>query len=122
MRVRNILKSIEGNRGITLVEVLTSIAIIGVLLITLLTIFSGNLQNVTRAGTKTKYVFSAQEQMNDIIKEIEEGRISATGDFLNINFKDRSGKSWSVQVNGKKVSTEAGEDTNKVKLTTFIAK
>ena len=122
MRIRNILKSIEGNRGITLVEVLTSIAIIGVLLITLLTIFSGNLQNVTRAGTKTKYVFSAQEQMNDIIKEIEEGRISATGDFLNINFKDGSGKSWSVQVNGKKVSTEAGEDTNKVKLTTFIAK
>lgn len=120
--MRKILNLFKRNEGITLIEIIVSIAVISILLVSLLTIFSGNLQNVTRAGTKTKYVFSAQEQMNDIIKEIEEGRISATGDFLNINFKDRSGKSWSVQVNGKKVSTEAGEDTNKVKLTTFIAK
>ena len=118
--MRKVLNLFKRNEGITLIEIITSIAIISILLVSLLTIFSGNLQNVMRAGKKTKYVFSAQAEIDETLKEIEEGKRPVSGGFLKVDFKDANGQNWSMQVNGEVISAEAGEDTNKVNLSTFV--
>lgn len=114
-----ILKLTESNKGITLVEIITSIAIISVLLVALITIFSNNGQNVWRAGNKTKNVFSAQEEIDKILVDIEQNRRPLGRDSLSLNFTDVDGSGWHINVRGEIINVEAGEESNKVRLTTF---
>lgn len=55
-------------KGLTLIEVILSIAIIGIISISLLPIFNIGLKNIVNAGSRTKNVYEAQTSINNFIQ------------------------------------------------------
>lgn len=116
-----ILKFQDDNRGITLIEIITSIGLIGILLILVITIFTGSALNIRRAGNRTKHVLEAQEILDKKLINLQKAGNLPKEHLLTIGFEDRKGRSWSIDVEGKIVEAETGDDLDKIKLTTFIA-
>lgn len=54
-------------KGITLIEIIVSIAVIGVLVIPIFTIFNSGLMNILRAGTRTEVVIDVKENMDALL-------------------------------------------------------
>lgn len=112
-------------KGFTLIEIIVSIAIIGILLIGILTSFAGNYGQVLLNGSRTKNVFSAQNKIDDLINNISD----SNGDpQVNVQAYDMQMKLYS---NDGKESITSGiisgsiikvqmNDKSKVTLSTFV--
>lgn len=112
-------------RGFTLVELIISIAIIAILLVTLMTSFAGSFNQVFTNGSRTKAVFEAQNKIDNIISDVN----SASGDTqVSLQAYDMHIKLYSMD--GSKSITSGGingniiivdmNDKNKVTLSTFV--
>lgn len=56
-----------GEKGFTLIEIIVSIAIIGILLMILLTFMTGSFQLIHRQGDRTDLLYAAQEELEKAI-------------------------------------------------------
>ncbi|MTI70166.1 MAG: prepilin-type N-terminal cleavage/methylation domain-containing protein [Firmicutes bacterium] len=59
----------ENNKGITLIEIIVSIAIIGIISLTFLSIFSDGFINIIASGKKSKAVAKTRLVMNDMLSD-----------------------------------------------------
>lgn len=119
------MKYIKYNRGFTLVEIIVSIAIIGILIVSILSFLPSNYKNIIRSGTRTKKVFGGQELMDKLI----EGISIENNDFevskeeniaINIKFYDSDDnfKTDTGNINGTTISVKPKD--NKMIFKTFI--
>lgn len=54
-------------KGITLIEIIISIALVGVILVSMLSIFDTGLFNIKRAGDRTSIVVEVKSQVDNIL-------------------------------------------------------
>lgn len=75
----------RGIRGFTLLEVMVSMAILGIALTCILQLFSGGLDSVKRSGDYTKALLYAKEKMDEVISSnyLTEGEESGESDDKN---------------------------------------
>ena len=53
------------NKGFTIIEIIVSLAIIGILAVVFMSVFSTGLVNIVRAGVRTKAVGTAVDEFYD---------------------------------------------------------
>jgi prepilin-type N-terminal cleavage/methylation domain-containing protein len=53
----------KNRKGLTLIEIIVSIAILGIVAISTLTIFDMGLKNIVRAGVRTENVYDAEDDL-----------------------------------------------------------
>lgn len=111
------------NKGLTLIEVIISVAILGILALAFLNIFSNNATNIFSAGDKTENIYEAQKKIDNTIRDIYYGiddeNINVVPIGLSIEFTLADGKKSTIDVVGKKVTVEILGRTSST-LTTFI--
>ena len=119
------MKLKKGKKGFTLIELIISIAIISILLIALLTSFTGSFKQVLLNGSRTKSVFEAQNKIDNIINDVSiaSGDSQASVQAYNIQIKlyskDGTKNITSSTINGNMIKVDM-KDKNKVTLSTFI--
>lgn len=92
-------------KALTLVEVVISMALIGIVAIVFLSIFSTGNSNIFRSGKRTKDTFEIQEAVDAFIKDdtikTKEGLESQIGRSLkDINVEIKSDQRATVNING----------------------
>lgn len=112
-------------KGFTLIELIISIAIIGILLIAAVTSFSSGFGQVFSNGQRTKCVFEAQSKIDNVINDIE----AANGDpqvsvkpfeiQIELYSSGSSNKIKSDIIDGNIIKVDM-KDRNKVTLSTFV--
>jgi prepilin-type N-terminal cleavage/methylation domain-containing protein len=100
--------NMENRQGLTLIELIITIAIVGIMTALVSMVFDTALRNIKNSRERMEAVFRAQGEINEIIQNNNTGEdiIEVTIPVVNINKK----------VKGKKVDIE--ED--KIKISTFI--
>ena len=116
-------------KGLTLIEVIITIAIIGVIGMTLSGVFNTGLSNIVKAGDRTEDMFVLQKIMDESIKKIEEGesleteRTLDTGEKVLITSIDNPidvGDHISNNIiSGRLITVKFEKNTNRF-LTTFV--
>jgi Tfp pilus assembly protein PilV len=102
MRKSPFRKSIS---GVTLVEVILSLAIVSVALFTLLVIRNDNIRQADKSNALSKAEMYASSKIEDLVIDLRQhGRLTQTAD----RFGEESGYSWEAEVTKTKVQ-DAGE-------------
>jgi prepilin-type N-terminal cleavage/methylation domain-containing protein len=105
-------------KGFTLIEVVVSIGIVGMLAAILLTVLSGNMKNIFSSGEKTRYIFQAQENIEKAIKN--NGEDSNQEEYtLKLEFHDDNGEDFKCESDGIKIQVNL-HDKNKNTISTYI--
>lgn len=105
----------KNNKGLTLIEVVLTIAIIGIITIPILGIFSTGVRNIVSAGNRTEEVYAEQESVVSEISKEYDGIDTPDGEKeLDIIFSE----DLIIQIEGKVVTT--GDDN--IEITTFVPK
>jgi len=89
------VKKLNNNRGLTLVEVVLSLAIMAILLVTILTFFTSGVRLIFLGGERTKNVYEAQNLVDLALKKEDTGdpRVRVEDDeSLSLVFKDSENK------------------------------
>lgn len=96
-------------KGLTLIEVIISLAILGIVAVVFLTIFNSGNKNILRAGKRTEDILSIQEKVDNRIKNDVSGgkkvKVTIPNVILNREIKGRM-----INVKGD----------NKIEITTFV--
>jgi prepilin-type N-terminal cleavage/methylation domain-containing protein len=82
------MKAVKFQRGITLIEVIVSMAILSIIAVSLLGIFSSGISSIFSMGRKTKAMAEAQKVMDIVDKS---GSITSTSIQSTINNEGGSG-------------------------------
>lgn len=110
----------KNNKGFTLIEIIVSIAIIGIIAIPIFGIFGTGLKNIVNAGNRTENVYIEQElidtEINMDYSEINKDN-SDEEEELDIKFPYNSVLDL-VKIKGK-IVTVTNEDDN-IEIKTFI--
>lgn len=77
---------INNKKGVTLIEIIISLAILGIIVVSLLAMFSTGFTFIARAGQRSEATFDNITQVEDVLKE----RNSTTSDDIPIVFSDSS--------------------------------
>lgn len=99
------------NKGLTLVEIIVSLGILGIIAVSFTTLFTHSFKSVFSAGDKSVALFEAQEDMENILSGTVEGESQEK--TMKIYFGDKQ-----IPVEGKTVS--ASDKDEKVSLIVFI--
>lgn len=97
----------KNNRGFTLIEIIITIAIIGIIIIPVFTIFNLGLKNIISAKERTEKVFETQNEINEDIRQPnigEDATIKVVIPSLSIE-KEVEGKEITVEKNNIKIIT-----------------
>ncbi|QEK12128.1 type II secretion system protein [Crassaminicella thermophila] len=114
------MKFIRNKKGVTLVEIIVSIAILGIILTSITTLFSSTFTGVFSAGKKSKAIHKAQMEM--------EQYIATSIQTSNIKVKNISTSNYKIVFSGNppiKISMRGKEiqyhnENNDVSLTLFV--
>lgn len=110
LRLNNTQKNFH--KGVSLVEIILAIALIGILLISFLNVFVFGFTTLVNAGKTTKMAYSAQAQM-----EVDRSTSLATGtDTMVFNFPTPG----AITITGTVVEVEVNENGKIIKLYSFI--
>lgn len=106
------------NQGYTLIETIISIAIIGIIAISILAIFNSGLINITKAGNRTKAVSIAEDTfLNDgeiIDESIEiEVQLPNVDDMSNYKIKGKV-------IKGEVILNSGFKNETKVEIKAFV--
>lgn len=106
------------NKGFTLIEVIIAIAILGIISIAFLPMFTGGIIGIVDAGSKSREHYAAQEKIEiniDNSTEELEGVESSTCDSIVLTFNGEA-----KPVNGRKINVQYNYGKTQKILTTFI--
>lgn len=98
--------------GFTLVEIILSIAILGIIAISVLTMFGSGLKNISRSGKRTEEVFTLEREINQ--KIFDGGGGGSEGDTIKVEIPGFEEK----EIKGK-IITIPSDDQN-IELKTFV--
>lgn len=115
------------SKGFTLVEVIISIGIISMILVSLLSFFAGGFKSIIYNGKRTKEVFEAETKLGDVISSIHgAGYVNTDPDVAivpsSISIKIYSSDGSSVTnspVSGQTITVDGGPDSN-IAISTFV--
>jgi prepilin-type N-terminal cleavage/methylation domain-containing protein len=82
----------KNKKGFTLMEVILSIAIFGIIAIFVVTIFSSGLKNIYRSGKRTEEVFELESKINEEILNEDNGDVLIKVDIPGVGEKEIEGK------------------------------
>lgn len=97
--------------GMTLIEVIISIAILGILTIVFLNMFTSGYIGVVNAGKRTIVGYDAQKAVEESMTSL-----SAGYETIEINFSDGP----TFIIDGHKIEKEVISGNQSIKITTFI--
>lgn len=98
------MKKTIKNNGFTLVELLVSMFIIGMVVAAFVPIFTISVANIYNAGNKTAEVFISQEELE---KSFADNSSSVTNSTLAITFPNTSNDAIEVTIPGTNISTNS---------------
>ena len=92
------VKFITNSKGLTLLEIILSMAIFSIIAVMFLTMFSSGFKGIIRAGNKAVAAYDSQQKMTDKIAVADSlGSSEYTEDTITFNFID-SGNTVSLDV------------------------
>lgn len=111
----------DNKKGLTLIEVILTIAIIGILSIPIFTIFNSGLNNIVKAGNRTESVVETKEKIDDIIY----GRFNSDEEIpyeVTLDIKDRDNNLiYNDSIDGKKIIVSTKDKyMNDITIETFV--
>ncbi len=111
------MKKHQNEKGFTLIEVVVSLAIIGIMAVSFLSIFSGSLVGVVKSGKIGTAVYTAQTDAEDQLENSVYSEDSST--TITVNWESEN---LSVDGNLKTIEADVPNDQNdnKTKLQVFI--
>lgn len=118
----------QKNNGFTLIEVIISIAIVGILLLASLSYFANNTIYIFSAGERTDSVFEAQNRIDNTIKDIDfaDGSKEIEIEELPINFSIKFNSNDGISFNADnlkgKIVTVKIENNTPITITTYVSK
>lgn len=121
------MTNFQNNSGFTLIEVIISIAIVGILLLVFLSYFTNNAIYIFFAGERTDNIFEAQDKIDNTIKDIDfanssEGiEIEELPTNFSIRFQSNDGKTFHADTLKGKVVTVKIENDIPIIITTYVS-
>lgn len=109
------MKKHVGSRGFTLIEMIISIALLGIITMAFLALFANSIMYIQRSGEIAKNSYSAQNQVEQIVADSTKagGTSTSTPVILQLNFP---GRQFLVDV--RRISVNYGSSHNMVVFTT----
>lgn len=115
-------------KGLTLIELIISIAIIGIIAIAVLGIFSTGTRNIVRSDARTINTLKGKDKVDDIIIKLQDSEIdpdSIDDEDIEINKDEFSvilpGIGSPIKVQGKIIKvTSTDEEGNIINIETFV--
>lgn len=96
----------KNRKGLTLVEIILSMALLGIIVIVFLTVFNTGNKNIIKAGNRTKDVLKTQSEIDEKIKNHNnEGKDTIIIDIPGIGEKEVKGSILVEEVNGIEITT-----------------
>jgi prepilin-type N-terminal cleavage/methylation domain-containing protein len=114
--IDRIKKLHNSQNGMTLVEVISSIALIGIIAAMMYMVFTTSLLLAVISGDNTNVTWDAGTQMNRVIVDSSE----AAGISMEAEVKFKQQAANSVDVPGQLVTTQVSSDKNEATMKTFI--
>jgi len=114
---KDIKKIFFGNKGVTLIELILSIGILGIILVSFLGIFSSGFRFVVFAGDKSESTFMSQENIDSIISGETVDGSNITTTTMSIDLPDGS----TIDIDGKIVTINESKNNQNSVITTFIS-
>lgn len=87
------MKILKGNKGLTLVEIVIALAILGIIAVSFSTLFTSGFIGIAKSGDKAVAAYASQGEMTD---KILDGNDFISTQYLNINFI--GGPSFNINV------------------------
>lgn len=112
---KKIMKCIKHNDGMTLVEIVVSIALLGIVASMTLMIFTSSLMLAINSGDNTNVTGIASAEMNQSILD----KTSGSSIKAVVYFK-QDGTNASPDVNGKFITIDASSDKNDTTMKAFV--
>lgn len=103
----------DKRRGLTLIEVIISLAIICIVAVAFSSIFLSGLKGIEISGNKSKAKFKTQAQIEEIINSKVDA-FDPDLTTLNVDFGTKV-----ISIDGKYITKESEINKNKVKITVF---
>lgn len=120
----------KNKRGFTLIEVILSIAILGMIAIFVVTIFGSSLKNISGSGKRTEKVFELESKINEemLNKDGEEEMLNEDGEDITIEdvtikVNIPGVREKGVEVEGKMITaipSDSSKNQYNIKITTFV--
>lgn len=104
--MKKIPKSNMGIMGITLVEIILAIAIIGIIVVSLIPIFTQTYVQITRSGNRTNALYVSQEEIEKKLQGEAGGLATSTNHPITLKFGTTE-----IIVSGKVIEVKVEYDT-----------
>lgn len=120
------MKKYSNQKGLTLVEVIVTLAIISIIASSFLTLFTTGFKGIFTAGNRSKAMYAAQKTMESIIAQGVSNNntydITQDGFTIKVTVIDHTLQiqSPSTSVNGKQIHIEVPYRGGTAKVTSFI--
>lgn len=93
-------------QGLTLIEIILSISLLGIIALVILTIFNTGTKNIIKAGDRTEDVLTIQDQIDEKIRNhTDEGESIITISIPEIGEKEIQGSFIRERVDGIEITT-----------------
>jgi prepilin-type N-terminal cleavage/methylation domain-containing protein len=111
----------KNNKGLTLIEIIITIAIISIMSIAILSIFNISIMNISKSGERTKRVLKVKEKVDEeIIRNKED---TANKDKVKVTIKeiikDKEVDGKIIEVRDDDIK-KLNEKSFNIKITTFV--
>ncbi|MDR7871214.1 MAG: type II secretion system protein [Tissierellaceae bacterium] len=120
----------KNRKGLTLIEVIVSMAIVGVIAVVILSIFSSGTKNIARAGHRTTNIYDANRIIDELIIKSENpytdwDAIESENENIVVNNMEYNvilpGIGEDIKVSGKLLKvTSTDEENNTIIIETFV--
>ena len=104
------MKNLNNNRGITLIEIILSIALVGIIFVTFLSTFSTGYVGIINAGDRADAAYRSQQKLTDKLLKDE-----ITAENKDITYDFGGGTTLTVNVSIIEAETEINGDSSIIK-------
>ncbi len=104
------MKYIRNQRGLTLIEIIVSMAILGIILVVILGVFSLGFSNIAFSGQKSKELMNVQSIVDDLNAQDFMTTSSHPAQYYIVNYL--TGKIYNSVSDLSQITVNAGNDVN----------
>lgn len=117
----NVMKKMKDSRGFTLIEVIISIALVGIISISFLTLYTSAYSGIAKAGHRTSTVQIGKASIEDALAQQNVAGLADTGGTnATISIQYQGNAAANFTASGKQVSTTKTYSGNTVTIVSFI--
>lgn len=114
------MRLLAHKKGLTLIEVILSIAILGIIAIVFLTVFTTGVKGVFEAGRWSEAEYETQHAMENELADVPSNVPNVqVAEYGSTNISITFGTT-TITVHGKTINTDYNDGKHKVHLTSFV--